>query len=185
MRSFHITKGILIFTEWYFKMVANLAFKIGIGLSAVNQVASGIQSNIAGGQAMDTAEANAKTIRESALTNERLRRMQTRKVIGKQIAEAGQGGSFTGSDIEVLAQSVIEDELQGDINLYNAEVNAIDVLNKGRVMKQQGRQGLVTGLLGAGATVAGGAYMAKQFANPPNPSSKFLDVRQADFLGFA
>ena len=166
-------------------MVLNLAFKIGIGLSAVNQVASGIQSNIAGGQAMETAEAEAKSIRESGLTNERLRRIQTRKVIGMQIAEAGLGGSFTGSDIEVLAQSVIEDELQGDINLYNAEVNAISVLNKGRVLKQQGRQGLVTGLLGAGATIAGGMYAAKQFANPPSPSSKFLDVRSAKLMNFA
>ena len=107
-------------------------------------------------------EAEADATRQAGVENEKLRKIKTRKIIGRQLAQAGVSG-FTGSDLEVLAQTVIEDELQGDINIFNSNVAATGLENEASVVRQGGMFDLINSGFQAGSVFAAGSADLNKF----------------------
>jgi hypothetical protein len=117
-------------------------------------VASGASQIIQGQESQEAAEAEAKTIRQSAEFNEILRKQKVRKLIGRQLAQAAEGG-FTRSAQEIIEQTALESELQGQIDFYNSEVQARRLENFGTTAAQTG---LIQGL----GTIGTGAFIGSQ-----------------------
>ncbi len=145
-------------------------------LSAASSVMSGISSYVQGKDAKEAADREADSALNAARYNDQLRQMKLKRLIGRNLAEVGAGGSMTRSDMSVIAENVALSELQGDIDIYNARVQSMQIRARGLQMYQQGKSGFLQGLIGAGTSIGMHPILSKEY-DFYTKSNKFGDVR--------
>lgn len=136
---------------------------------SVGSLVGGIQQNRNARQEAEAAEQNARQVEAAADKNEELRRRQVRKILGSQFTQAAASG-FTPSDFAIIKETAIESDLQGQINLFNAGIQATKLRNLAVAERAQGEAALVQGFFNAAST----AFEGRQ---------KFLDIRKQKEAG--
>ncbi len=109
----------------------------------------GLGAAVSGKASQEAFESKADAEVEAAQFNETLRKARLAKQVSTQTAQAGQFGGFSASEAEVIADTVIESELQGDIDLYNAQRRANLLAAQGKEARRAGNLDLFGGVLGA------------------------------------
>lgn len=131
-------------------------------LSAIGSVSQGMA-------ARDAARSEAKSIETSAQYNEQIRKAKARKMIGTQIVQATSGGGFSPSNYEVIADTAIQSDLQGQIDLFNASNQASAARQQGSIAFGQG----ITGAIGQIGTF-GSMYAYDKFSDIRTPRKTTL-----------
>lgn len=128
----------------------------GAAMQMAGSIFQGVASYVSGQQqkaAYETGAINA--LREGAAREARIRESVRQAVggqIGAQWANGMEGGS--GSALDAVHESLVQGALDA-LNVRAAAKNQSDTLNyKGDIAEQQGKFGLISGLLGAGASYA-------------------------------
>jgi len=146
-------------------------------LSAASSLVQGIGAYQQGREAQKSAERQSESVLRAARYNDWLRQQRMKRLIARNLAEAGMGGSLSRSDLAVIADNAVLSELAGDIDLYNARVQAMQIRTQGRQIAMQGKTALFGGLLGAGAAIADYSTLRKEYDYYTKPGNKFSDVR--------
>ena len=111
------------------------------------------------------AAQEASLIRENAVLNEYRSRKQLKMNMGSQVASyAARGVTFTGSPLDIIADSIANQELEIQINKWNSKSEEIGVMNRGaqqsslresqaKMMRMQGQSAANAGMWNAAGTL--------------------------------
>ena len=131
---------------------------IAIAATAGGKIYSGIQANKAGKFNQKVDQANA--LDAIGQGNEQATRIrdQARVRIGQQIGAQGESGFEvgTGSALDNLVESQTNSELDAMDAMYQARSRYNSYMLQGQAARAEGHAALVSGLIGAAASVAGG-----------------------------
>lgn len=136
------------------------------GLSAFGSILQGSQEAAAANYNAAVARNNAITARRSAAADAAAQRRDTSKLLGSQAAAYGASGVLTeGSPSEVMAETARAGELEALKLLYGGDLEATNQEAQRRMFKQQARNSVLSGFLGAGSALASG-YSSWQQSQP-------------------
>lgn len=132
----------------------------GATINAIGGVVKGIGEVFNAKQEADVGDFNARILQQKAeaqrQSQELLEQQKRRAIdarIGTQVALYGKSGvKFTGSAIDVVANSLANAEMDLAIDKYNSEVKARGLENEARIVRSEGRQRSAVGFTKAGST---------------------------------
>lgn len=125
---------------------------IFIGLTAAASLMQGVSSYLAGEEQAKNLKEEAQRTEDVGQVNENIRKQKLRKMLARQTAEAGMGGTFSASTYAVLADTAQESEYQGSLDLYRTAAKAEQLRREAQYAKRQGIFDLSQGILSAGAS---------------------------------
>jgi hypothetical protein len=136
------------------------AFLVGsTALSAVGSLQQGMATATALEHNAAVADQEAANERMKSDFEARQQRRRVRRLMGSQRAAYGRSGvTASGTPLDVLADTAGEAELERLVILRNGEVAAIGFENKAAGLRSQAGAARTAGIIGAAATIAGGAY---------------------------
>ena len=149
--------------------MATLAAIAGLaagGISAYGQYQSGQQAEQAYNYNAQIARQEADLIKKGADLDEFRSRKQLRQVVGSQVAGyAASGVEFTGSPLDVIADTIANAELEIAISKFNAEMGARGKISEAGQMKRQGKQARTASQIQAASTLlaTAGDYGSKYY----------------------
>lgn len=139
--------------------VAPVASLVGTGVSAYGQYKAGKGASDVYDYNKQMARYEAKYIQDRAAIEEARLNKDVSRHISRQRAIAGASGTSTntGSNLDVLTETVNEAELDAAIIRYNADVQSSAALSQSNLYSTQADQAYSSGILNAGTTLLGGA----------------------------
>ncbi len=125
------------------------------GLSAVGSLLSGIGSLVAGNHKATAERYAATQANDEAGVNAQIALQEGDQVAADAAVQAAaNGGGFVGSSLAVLSSLSQQAMFNARAQVYRGRSEAQQHLYNAKVAKAQGRLGLVTGILSAGASLA-------------------------------
>lgn len=138
---------------------------IAIGAAVVSAIGSIRQGNAANESAKYNAaqiEQSAGIERAQATIKQEDQRAQARSVIGRQLATVAESGTgLSGSNLDLLGESMYNAEMDALNIRYGSELNAVSSLNQANVTRREGKNARTAGYLSAASSLAsaGAGYM--------------------------
>lgn len=131
---------------------------IGLGVSAVGTVASGIQSQRVGEYNAKVAENTATAERERAAYEAGLQKDQVRRVVGAQRAAGASSGLdiTTGTPVAVLGDTAKAGEMDVLARLYAGESASTASINDAARFRAEGKAAKTAGFINAGTSLLSG-----------------------------
>lgn len=157
--------------------VAATAAAVGTGVSAYGAYSAGQAQKQASEINARNAEQQAIAIRQSAdLDIQKQQKDQRRFVAQQRSLVAKSGVAFSGSPLDVIADSLADSELDMAITDYNARVGISQARSQSAYNTFMGNQFAKTGTLQAGSTLLSGwgqtGMMIASNVNTPKPTGK-------------
>lgn len=143
--------------------MCNPAF-VMIGIAAVSAIGSlqaGQASKDASEQNAQYAEQNAAISRDKANFDATLQARESGQLLGKARAQIAKSGvAYSGSPIDVMADSAAQAELDNLAIRYGGELAARGYLNQADISRREGKQAQTASYFGAATSLLKGASAA-------------------------
>lgn len=130
---------------------------VGGVVGAIGQISAGNAAAAAGRYNAQVSDNNAQRIRAEAATEIQDKRRDVRRQLGSIRAAYGASGiDFSGSPLDVLADSAFEGEWDVTKIRYKAEVAAVDEENRANLYRAGADASQTAGYIGAGSSLLSG-----------------------------
>jgi len=159
-----------------------LAF-IGTALSAFGQVKGGQDSAQAYEYNQQLAKYRSKYAQQKGEIEVQALERDVKGYIGRQRAIAGKSGTVTdaGSNLDAVARTRSEADIDASIIRYNADMESWSAKNEANLLGIQAGQARSAGYIGAGGTILGGAskwdYKKSQLKTYSAPTTRYDGYR--------
>lgn len=124
--------------------------------------------------------AQAKSVQEAGSHESREKRKQAKRAQASQIAQmAANGGAITGSNLSILANTSREFEADALVISRNYGIKAMELRNKGALVRYQGRLARRSSRIRGAANLATGIgtmFLMGQMGKAPNTGNKLPGV---------
>lgn len=115
-------------------------FAVGTGLEITETLRQGKQAARIGKRNQEILEEEARAVEEVGLFESGETRLEGKRLLASQIAQAGaQGGALTGTTLTLLADSAVEIEREARIITRNARLRAKGLRQQGAIERFKGR----------------------------------------------
>lgn len=130
---------------------------LGAGISAASALASGFGESSAYSQNARVSEQNADIIRTKGRYEERQQQQRANQLMGEaRVAISKNGGTYSGSSLDVMADSAAKAEMDRQAIRYNTDMDVYGQQSQASMYKSQAKQARTMGLIGAGTALLGG-----------------------------
>ncbi len=130
-------------------------------LTAASSIMQGIQAKQAGEASALAAETQAGIAKQQGAADEQQRRSESRKLRAQQVAAIGESGlELSGSPLDLIDEESIAGEMDALTIRYQSELDAMGLGHQAASARHAGNQAFGRGLVGAGAAIAQGGFVA-------------------------
>lgn len=130
---------------------------LGAGISAASSLASGFGESSTYNQNAKVSEQNADIIRTKGRYEERQQQAQANQTLAAgRVAIAKNGGTMSGSALDVMADSAAQAEMDRQAIRYNTDIDVLGQQSQASNYKAMAKRARAMGVIGAGTALLGG-----------------------------
>lgn len=138
--------------------MAQILMVAGTALQAVGAIRQGNYANEAAKYNAAVQEQAAATVNAQATGRQELQRAKARETIGAQLAATSESGtSLSGSNLDLLSESLYNAELDALNIRYEADLNAKGLMDQAKLTRAEGKNARTAGYISAAAAIAKGS----------------------------